>query len=138
MNGGRVTLNVKTSVPNMVDLGVVRGEFHRCVNLNGGAVAYSRHVPSVQRSGGGGETEEVKGTRKQRAFLELDRRVKNVREEDELTRVRIRKRDEDSRAGHLGGSIRVDPPPDPPGRRDECSEEAEVEGRVVWMVCPRD
>ena len=131
-------MNVKTSVPNMVDLSVIRREFHGRVNLNGGAVTYSRHVPSVQRSGGGGETEDVKGTRKERTFLELDGGVKNVREEDELTRVRIRKGDEDSRPGHLGGSIWVDTPPDPPGRRDECSEEAEVESRVVWMVCPRD
>lgn len=100
----------------MMDLGAVRGEFHRRANLNGGAVPYGSHVTAVKRSGGGGETEEVEGTREQRTFLELDRGVENVREEDELTRVRIRKRDEDSRAGHLGGSIRVDAPPDPPGR----------------------
>lgn len=116
MNSGRVTLNVKTSVPYMVDLGVVRREFHGGVNLDGGAVTDRGHFTTVERSRGGRETEEVKRTRKQRRFLELDRGIKNVREEDELTRIRIRKRDEDSRAGHLRRRIRVNPPSDPTGR----------------------
>lgn len=85
MNGGRVTLDVKTSVPNMVDLGIVRRELEGGINLNGGAVADGGHVTTVEGSGGGGETEEVKRTGKQRRFLEFDGGVKNIREEDELS-----------------------------------------------------
>lgn len=72
MNGGRVTLDIKTSVPNMVDLSIVRGELNRGINLNGSTITDSGHFTTVERSRGGRETDKVKRTGKQRTFLKLD------------------------------------------------------------------
>lgn len=53
MNGGRVPLNVKSPVPNKVNLGLVRLQFHRAEDLDGGAVVHGGHFAAVHGGGGG-------------------------------------------------------------------------------------
>lgn len=69
MNSRRVTLDIKTSVPNMMDLGIVRGELNRGINLNGSAISDGGHFTTVEGSRGGRETELIKRARKQRRLL---------------------------------------------------------------------
>lgn len=66
-------------VPHKVDLRLVRDELYGGVDLDGGAVVDGGHAATIE-GGGGGEDVEVERSGEERAFLELDRRIQDVRE----------------------------------------------------------
>lgn len=68
-------------------------------------------------------------------LLELDGGVKDEREDDNLSGVRVGKSDECGGACHLRRG-RVDSPTDPAGGRDEGAGEGDVESGVVGVECP--
>lgn len=67
------------------------------------------------KEGRGGEEAEVEGPGEERAALELDGGVQDVREDDKAGGVGVGEGDEGSSAGHLSSRGGVDAPPDPAG-----------------------
>ena len=78
MNGRGVSLDVKATVPHMVDFCLIWHQFQCGIDLNGGTVMHGGQSAPIQ-GGRGGEEVGVERAGEERTFLEFYSGVQDVR-----------------------------------------------------------